>query len=138
MKNEELDLLKILCRYLPYGLVCRTEYGDYNLIGIDLGAFGPRARLDSPVYDEDDDWYDLTQIKPCLRLKSDMTSEEIKTYHECCEFDDCDLTGEPLYLNNSESYAYLDSIHVDYENLIPRGLAVHAGENMYHRPHIPI
>lgn len=70
-------------------------------------------------------------IRPYLRPLSSMTEQEKSTYLSYCECDDGDYTGEILYFNTIESFDYLNQIHVDYRNLIPRGLAIEAPEGMY-------
>lgn len=70
-------------------------------------------------------------IRPYLRTLSSMTEHEKSTYLSYCECDDGDYTGEILYFNTIESFDYLNQIHVDYRNLIPRGLAIEAPEGMY-------
>ena len=132
MKNENKDiLLKDLCARLPYGVVCHTSVGDYKLLGIDI--YKNEAHLDSPVYDEGDGYFDLEygEVKPYLRQMSSMAQEEMEKYHQLCETDDGDFTGEPLYFNTCESFDYLNSIHVDYRNFIQRGLALEAPKDMY-------
>lgn len=71
------------------------------------------------------------EVKPYLRPMSSMTEEEKSIYHSFCECDDGDYTGEILYFDTIESFDYLNQIHIDYRNLIPRGLAIEATKEMY-------
>jgi hypothetical protein len=75
--------------------------------------------------------YMLDDIKPYLRPMSSMTDDEIDTYHSYCDCNDKDFNGEVLYFDTIESFDYLNSIHVDFRNLIPKGLAIEAPEGMY-------
>ena len=73
----------------------------------------------------------IDDIKPFLRPLSSMTEEEKSIYHSFCQCDDGDFTGEILYFDTIESFDYLNQIHIDYRNLIPRGLAIEAQKDMY-------
>lgn len=77
--------------------------------------------------------YGLDEVRPYLRPYSDMTEQELREWHELCECDDGDFTGETMYFHTCESFEYLNSIHIDYRNLIARGLALRAPEGMYER-----
>lgn len=70
---------------------------------------------------------DITEIKPYLRPMSSMTEEEKKELGRIS----CEGNIEHKYGIFYRSQDYLNSIHVDYRDLIPKGLALPALENMY-------
>lgn len=73
------------------------------------------------------DLTNVSHIKPYLRPMSSMTDEEYEEY--CKTLVENDF-GNPEY-DTYETFDFLNSIHVDYRNLIPRGLAFEAKEGMY-------
>jgi len=134
MTQEDKQLLLIdLCARLPYGVKVCARFNTGNHYTADITAICA-----------DRDYIQIRQnvlhsytgssvedIRPYLRPMSSMIEEEIDEYHKCCEFNDCDYTGEPMYIDTLESFDYLYSIHVDCRGLIPIGLALEAPEGMY-------
>jgi len=111
-QEEKQLLLKDLCGRLLYGIFVKDEFYDKNIYTID---YHPHIKT----------------CKPYLRPMSSMTEEEKSTYLSYCECDDGDYTGETIYFDTIESFDYLNQIYIDYRNLIPKGLALEAPENMY-------
>ena len=125
MTQEEKDLLlKDLCARLPYGAFVQFEVDGLKTIKPLTVDF-----LSST-------WYHTEWIKPYLRPMSSMTEEEYNKYELTfdnvvvyCGHNNNNIHSEhrPTY----ETFDYLDSIHVDYRDLIPKGLALEAPKDMY-------
>lgn len=127
MTQEEKELLlKDLCARQPYKV--KISVDDDNLFIPTLKYI--EGRLICHFYECAWTRY-IDTIKPFLRPISSMTEEEKSIYHSFCECDDGDYTGEILYFDTIESFDYLNQIHIDYRNLIPRGLAIEAQKDMY-------
>ena len=129
MTQEEIELLfKDLCGRLKY-----EPYINYNNKTYRLYICYLEDLFNKVKKHEFSRGYDIRNliIKPYLRPMSSMTEEEKSTYLSYCECDDGDYTGEILYFNTIESFDYLNQIHVDYRNLISKGLAIKAPEGMY-------
>lgn len=133
--NLRVLLLKDLCGRLPYGVMCHINGDDTNtprklsrvevdeLDGILLDFWTDREdHLSIQVY--------LSEVKPYLRSKDDMTEEELKTYHSLCYEDEQEIlergewVDKVYYYDTYESIDYLNSIHVDYRYLIEKDLAI--------------
>lgn len=119
-KDKEL-LLKDLCSRLPYGVKANSRDGKKTIIITPIGI----ANFMSGAIDI---------IKPYLRPMSSMTEEEKETYYNLCyeeEIDELEF-GEWVarihYHDTIDSIDYLNSIHIDYRGLIPKGLAVSTEE----------
>lgn len=121
MTNEEKNLLlKDLCARLPYEV--EIQVNDWTLLDTTL-KIGHIARLLNG---------DI-KLMPYLRPMSSMTDEETETYHNLCIDEEFDEYGHiyMFYYDTIESIDYLNSIHVDYRDLITKGLAIEAPEGMY-------
>jgi hypothetical protein len=136
-KDKSL-LLQDLCGRLYCGVICQIyddKYG-YKLLGID----GDVLHIDCPVYDEGDGYVEIDYCKPYLRPMSSMSKEE--------EDEWCGLNIDPLLeavkerhtriedlmLRAKSQYRPLDWLnahHFDFRNLIEKGLALEAPEDMY-------
>jgi len=123
MSQEDKELLlKDLCARLPYHPIV---YVDENLPRLKLGA---ATRV----------WEYIAVDKPCkpyLRSMSLMTKEEKEKYKKVCELDTEILANYPM---NGESFPalynsqdWLNAHYFDFRNLIERGLALEAPEDMY-------
>jgi hypothetical protein len=126
-QEEKSLLLKDLCARLPYGVKCKIAL--YKTAFNTLGIVEDKVKLDSPVYDEGDDWWDITEIKPYLRPMSSMTEEEIGKYK--CLNDALDENYEVHIDNAYPAFDWLNAHHLDYRGLIDKGLALEATEGMY-------
>ena len=131
-EDKEL-LLKDLCCRLRYGVKCYEDGVDYpfEIIGY------TKTNLEF-IYS---DGYErpIEFIKPYLRPMSSMTEEERKELNRINN----DGLDEWLNANNpiekwtstcridGESVDYMNSRHLDYRGLIPKGLALEAPKDMY-------
>jgi hypothetical protein len=134
-QEDKSLLLKDLCGRLYCGVICQiydNKYG-YKLLGID----DDELHIDCPVYDEGDGYVEIDYCKPYLRPMSSMTEEEKETYHNLCyeeereELEFGEWAARIHYHDTIDSIDYLNSIHIDYRDLIPKGLAIEAPEGMY-------
>ena len=134
-QEDKSLLLKDLCGRLYCGVICQiydNKYG-YKLLGID----GDVLHIDCPVYDEGDGYVEIDYCKPYLRPMSSMSEEEKETYHNLCyeeereELEFGEWAARIHYHDTIDSIDYLNSIHIDYRDLIPKGLAIEAPEGMY-------
>lgn len=135
MTPEEKELLvKDLCERLPYGVkicvggyICmlfdiNTEMGD-KLNGETFHTVG----FNKP--DGNYDFCAMTEVKPYLRPMSSMTKEEFKEYHSMLiDVDNSGLMNQGLI---TKIVDWLDRNMFDHRNLIPKGLALEASEDMY-------
>lgn len=133
MTNQEKQLLlKDLCARLPYGVTCQFiwTYNNETTNGEDVIAKEDdnikcinihTKEIQSDYYDE---WVGLEYCKPYLRSMSSMTEEEKKVYGEISHH----LCGE---ITAKTMIYFLNAHHLDYNNLIPKKLALEAPEGMY-------
>ena len=137
-ENKNL-LLQDICARLPYGVKVAIEYSKdkytkvYDLREIDNDATS-ELRQQVTVWDygfySSVISYPLIDCRPYLRPMSSMTEEERKKYNEYLFY------GYSIWsiLHTATAYElidYLNSIHIDYRGLIPKGLAIEAPEGMY-------
>lgn len=132
MTQEDKELLlKDLSARLLYGVKGIITYDKSNTTftveGIDNNVLHLSDAEDCYVED----------FKPYLRPMSSMTEEEKREYQSlqdtACSYhyEFGDIVDDFLYFDNDVSLDYLNSIHVDYRGLIPKGLALEAPEGMY-------
>ena len=141
-EQDKQLLLQDLCARLPYFVYIqiedKTEPEPLNSFMDDDGFW-------FQLYDENGigEGYNVEQIKPYLRPMSSMTEEEKKSFQDACKKDmeialdeyDREFSSEfdtyaPL-LSGYHKIDWLNSHHFDYRNLIEKGLALPAPENMY-------
>ena len=141
MTQEEKELLiKDLCSRLPYN--CMVSIAEGGIDGIKWADLTLNAYLFYQIMEEDAWEY----VKPYLRPISDMTTEECERLFEILHIDE--NRGDWLKINDigiirlmtengkdfyeiAQALYYLNSIHVDYNELIDKGLAKRASEGMY-------
>lgn len=124
MTQEDKDLLlKDLCARLPYGVKVKHEAQDFpsTLLWVDSERLTAGIKADKIGVGSD--WGNIEFIKPFLRPMSSMTKEERKIYAKLL-FADLGGVLEDYY----KSLDYLNSIHIDYRGLIPKGLAIEVTE----------
>lgn len=116
MKEEEKQLLlKDLCGRLPYGVIVRGVFINYNK---DKGKI---------LYEECDkqlNYQDLSRyesLKPYLRPLSSMTEEEKLMYEGL-------MIGTDNVSYMLDVIDWLNAHHFDYRNLIERGMAIKVTE----------
>ena len=126
MEDKEL-LLKDLCGRLPYKCVYSASRGitHWNKLILNIDTI---TKLINNEYDE---------IKPYLRPMSSMTEEEclelskLKPIYDEVAAWKYIKTPVPLAIVNIEQFDFFHSRHLDWRDLIPKGLALEAPEGMY-------
>ena len=126
IEEEKQVLVKALCGYLPYGVICSVVHEKYGrLVEEDMKLSGMFEDGNFYFLDEIGSTYSDNYI-PYLRPMSSMTEEEQKKLHyfvESHKLGNCSRSGAIS--------DYLNSIHIDYRGLIEKGLALEAPEGMY-------
>lgn len=132
MTNEEKQLLtNVICAGLQYGLKAQVwaywsgDYFDEELVGIDLDEG------DVLVVALPGDRCEIEKVKPYLRSMSSMTGEEKKEYITLLANTQESLHYIPDEKPMVEFVGWLNEHHLDYHNLIEKGLALEAPEDMY-------
>ena len=123
MTQEEKDLLlKDLCARLPYGVIVayKNQENKEGRVELDYGNIGYVAELGRG-------WWIV--CKPYLRPMSSMTEEEKMVQRSKMRYEGYFVNH--VYYHTLEEFDYLNSIHVDYRELIEKGLALEAPEGMY-------
>lgn len=123
-ENKEL-LFKDLCARLPYGVICHTPKGDGHLCSINQTIFGIEYGVNVKATERDYFSDKKVWTKPYLRSISSMTYEEKVEYLNICGNEMANPLSSPRY----SGIDYLNSIHVDYRGLIPKGLAIEVTES---------
>lgn len=142
-QEEKQLLLKDLCARLPYflyvecydkGKECFVE-GRMKQIDFDtslIEVMPPEMEKYKPAAVST--WADLESVKPYLRPISSMTDEEKKSYHiikdRLCEACIHGSIKDIAYWTNSLDLWFYE-YHFDNANLIEKGLALEAPEDMY-------
>lgn len=127
MENQEKQLLlKDLCARLPYGVNLRIEFYDLQGDG-KLASRDIKLTHGNIAYCFDNSHW--VSVKPYLRPMSSMTEEEEREVRI--------LWNEDFVGDNSWYHCYPKtadfylSHHLDFRNLIPKGLALEAPAGMY-------
>ena len=128
-ENKQL-LLADLSAKLPYGVMLNIDYydlqGDEKLKNRDvILSYGNIGYCSGNT-----NW---VSVKPYLRPISSMTEEE---KHELLRFGTVSLDKDSNtidvccvgFWNHAKVQDYLNSIHIDYRGLIPKGLAIEVTE----------
>ena len=122
-QEEKQLLLRDLSARLPYGVIIHTWYNrsiDIKCTGIDL--YTNTVNLDIPK--DDDAKVYIDNVKPYLRPMSSMTEEEESEYLKIVD-------GFLNFENAPRVVDWLNTHHFDYRDLIEKGLAIEAPEDMY-------
>ena len=133
-QEEKQLLLKDLSARLPYGVKAQVQGWDEakeEEVNITLKIYS--INTDGYVYFESND-YDVTycSIDACclyLRPMSSMTEEEVTEYLSMCDKEDKDALTTPRYSGTD----WLLSHHFDFRDLIEKGLALEAPDEMYEK-----
>ena len=124
MKKEERQLLlKDLSARLPYNPMVHIH--DLNVIDYDNYLYA--TYLDSMMS------YSI-RLKPYLRPMSSMTEEEEKEYRKTMDklySNSDDFSKYTEYSWTIETFDFLNAHHLDYRDLISKGLAFEAPKDMY-------
>ena len=119
--------LKDLCQLLPYGTLVAVNFND--------GSYAESLVLNTTLLglfiNEG-----LHTIKPYLRPMSDMTEDECKELYYISKNSTVEWFNIPFapYYHEVADYNQIDwlnSHHLDYLGLIPKGLALVAPKGMY-------
>ena len=134
-KEDKELLLKDLSARIPYGV--KLLYNSNSIANIkDRVEILRGITIGYTILFETDhihSEYESTigsyeHFKPYLRPMSSMTDIEKKKYHlHICEIDSSGFNISKM----SEMIGWLNSIYVDYNGLIPMGLALPAPDGMY-------
>ena len=134
MSKEDKELVfRDLSARLPYGVRVKVwlKEGDTEEGVLDLAHNYGDVLLDAFYLNK------IVDIKPYLRHRSDMTEEEKKTYRTLQDvvcsynYEFGDIVDDYVCVDNYASLDYLNSIHVDYRDMIEKGLAYRAPKGMY-------
>lgn len=125
-------VLNDLCARLPYGVKVNvtdsTIYKDpMTVMGIDYSKEVVKVgeNVGGMFFTHNEK---VTDVKPYLRPMSSMTDIEQKKYRMyICEIESSGFNISKM----SEMIGWLNSIYVDYNGLIPMGLALEAPDGMY-------
>ena len=123
MTQEEKQLLFIdLCGRLSYGVMVSVQGGEfesykypYQLTAVSKFGLDCLCKVYHPIYTP----FGIPKVedvKPYLRSIHNLTKEELE---------------ELEFLTDSDYVDYCNEHHIDYRNLIPKGLALEAEEGMY-------
>ena len=132
-QEDKQLLLKDLCARLPYGVMCDIYSWQHD---------DPRTLIECvPAYRGEEivlsnlaGRHSISEVKPYLRPMSSMTEEEKKSYHiikdRLCEACIHGTIKDIAYWTNSLDLWFY-KYHFDNANLIDKGLALEAPEDMY-------
>ena len=131
MTNEEKQLLITdLSARLPYGVMFQYQTGSFNSTG--TSDYFPMVGIvqNAVVIDiKNRGLFNLSledsQCKPHLRPMSSMTEEEWKEYDWFIKQEQDEL------IRFRNAVKFYNKHHIDYNDLIPNGLALEAPKGMY-------
>ena len=123
MTQEDKELLlKDLCARLPYGIICRNEESNMDVLPHMLPTNILQLRMLLRDY----------TIKPYLRPLSSMTEDEEYEYDNLITYECNDEEGICFSINNFDKLLdWFNRKMFDYRGLIEKGLALEAPEGMY-------
>ena len=139
--EEKQLLLRDLSARLSYGVMFQYQTGSYSSTG--TSGYFPMVGIvqNAVVLDiKNRGLFNLSledsQCKPYLRPMSSMTDYEKEAYRSLQNkiVVQCDNFGKPIdyvYVQNVTSIDWLLSHHFDFRELIEKGLALEALEEMY-------
>lgn len=131
MTQEDRELLfKDLCARLPYEVKVKIGNNIYIVDGIDIGL-NDEGEWVPCICTHGMTTVEIEYCKPYLFPMSSMTEEQIKealtTKHKINL-----SSGKFMYLDSSKTVEFYNKKHIDYQGLIPMGLANDAtGLNIY-------
>ena len=141
--EDKQILIQDLCARLPYGVKIKYHYKRENNV-IDEVRELDFSDVETLKYNNEypqDNWCEISW-KPYLRKMSSMTTEEYNEYQELYDYEErsynqgCDFYDEwKVEINDEERLFkiadWLNAHHFDYRELIEKGLALPAPEDMY-------
>lgn len=145
MTQEDKELLfKDLSARLPYGVKVHInspieeqnsmELFDVNLDSEHIGVGNKKWAFRAiPIIDDEDE---TKVVKPYLRSMSSMTEEEIREFTSLVFISDSTSYGYLkecilFALYSAKALDWLNAHYFDYRDLIEKGLAIEAPEDMY-------
>ena len=128
MRQEDKELLlRDLSARLSYGVKCQLNTNrkipPLTLVKISKTGGCSLTASDITVITHD---RTIEEIKPYLRPISSMTEEERKEHRNTMS-----VVNESFYVESLETFDFYNKRHIDYRNLIRKGLALEAEEGMY-------
>ena len=135
-QEDKQLLLRDLCARLPYRVIAYASEINKNGIITDVNV--PYNMINLTV-DNNSGKYELVplfDIRPYLRPMSSMTDEERLYFHRNSGrvqilVDEEKLITKPFYGYTIHLFDWLNVHYFDYRNLIGKGLALEAPEEMY-------
>ena len=147
---EYKELIRLLCRMLPYRLKCKCHIASdetYELVGLNFGVDGlifGRLISTSGGYIS----CHINEINPILRTVDSMTDKEISMFFQILHIDEDGLTNDWIKINGAtgiklflstgryienidDAIEYLCQIKIDYRGLINNGTALEADPETY-------
>ena len=128
-KEDKELLLKELCARLPYYLIVHVEHNTCGFIeNADLQVYGYEGKLKLLREDNETFCYlPIEEVKPYLRPMSSMTEEEQRILDSMCYGVEMvsRLDGLKMF---DKAFNFLNSHHLDYHELIDKGLAIEVTE----------
>lgn len=139
MKQEDKEiLLKDLCGRLPYDVKCQVSFDEEDIHIETLESVRPKMAFNQITTNGSVVSIDI--VKPYLRPISSMTEDEVNKLFKILKINE-NNEKEWLKVNDiniirlfteegkdfyeiAEALDYLNSIHVDYRELIEKGLAI--------------
>ena len=129
MMQKDIKLLEYdLCGRIQFDTYVEVEKYHIGILkGVDNGTVSTDRGINYPI----------SMVKPYLRPMSSMTEKEQKEFDEFCviDYDAWKGNGIKGFKNQaaiiSSAMKFLNSHHLDYNNLIERDLALEAKEEMY-------
>lgn len=135
-QEDKQLLLKDLCERLPYGVMCDFAYklgNPQKLLYVTPYDEKEQIHLDAKEYKFGNGSYgpsdfDVEYVKPYLRPMSSMTNTEEDEYMAARHKD---IAEAYIHLTPQNAIDWLLAHHFDFRNLIEKGLALEAPEDMY-------
>ena len=135
-QEEKSLLLQNLCARLPYGVICHWRIGSE--LTLNLTEYnGQLTGINKVEIEDSSDYYYDCYFNVCNDSNGnsfqneDVPVEIVKPYLRSIH----KLTKEELeeleFLTDSDYVDYCNKHHIDYRNLISKGLALEAPEGMY-------
>ena len=122
-QEEKQLLLKDLAARVPYGVMVSVQGGEFDsykypylLTAVSKFGLDSFCKVYHPIYTPFNGIPNVENIKPYLRPIHKLTKEELE---------------ELEFLTDSDYVDYCNEHHIDYRNLIEKGLALEAPKDMY-------
>ena len=143
MKQEDRQLLlKDLCTRLPYGVIVDYKENEFEIPHWKINVIYPETMDGWIGYDEKvgvgsksgSRPFNIGEYKPFLRPMSSMTEEEEKEYRKTMDkyiSNSDDFSKYTEYSWTIDTFDFLNAHHLDYRDLISKGLAFEAPKDMY-------